>query len=479
MLQNIITGRVIRKQGRGRGRRRHFTLSSSRFRLEARSRIRAGGDGKSTARCHQETEADPPAAWTRKGNMAAKPDSAVNLDEERLAHALVSRGLLTTEEVARCKAGPDDKGGAEALLRRLIASGFLTVNQARRASQELSLLLGQQIPGYRLVERLGQGSMGSVYKARQLSMDRLVAVKILLPRLAAVPGFLERFTREAHLAAKLSHNNIVQAIDVGSAGKINYFVMEYVEGTTIQKELEAGKVYEEHEAVEIILQVAQALQHAHRRQLVHRDVKPANIILTPEGVAKLADLGLARATADQAQAQQEKGRVFGTPYYMAPEQAQGREDIDIRADIYSLGATFYHMVTGRQPFVAKSLDKMLRAHQEEELTPPDHLNTSLSAGLGEVVEFMMAKDRDQRYRTPDDLILDLECLLAGRPPKLARERIAATTLTGLAEGELEEEETGEAQAAGLPGGSVVWLLLLGGLLGLSVILNVVLILRRG
>src|SRR5262249_10783825 len=154
-------------------------------------------------------------------------------------------------------------------------------------------LLNQQIPGYQLLEKLGQGSMGTVYKARQLSMNRLVAIKILLPRLAANKEFTERFTREAHLAARFSSNNVVQAIDVGAAGPLHYFVMEYVEGTTIRQELEAGKIYRERAAVEIVLQVAQALQHAHRRGLIHRDVKPANVILTTEGVAKLADLGLA------------------------------------------------------------------------------------------------------------------------------------------------------------------------------------------
>src|SRR5262249_25978562 len=153
--------------------------------------------------------------------------------------------------------------GPDVLLGRLVRAGFLTPNQAKRATQELPMLLGQQIPGYQLVEKLGQGSMGVVYKARQLSMDRLVAIKVLHPRSDGNAEVLRRLTREAHLAAKLSHNNIIQAIDVGSAGNIHYFVMEYIEGTTIKQELEAGKVYEEREAIEIVLQIAQALQHAH------------------------------------------------------------------------------------------------------------------------------------------------------------------------------------------------------------------------
>src|SRR5439155_27212981 len=202
----------------------------------------------------------------------------------------------------------------------------------------MSDLVKHQIPGYQLLEKLGQGAMGTVFRSRQLSMNRLVAIKVLSPKLAANPSYIERFTREAHVAAKLSHNNIVQAIDVGSAGKIQFFVMEYVEGTTIQQELDKSKVYEEREATEIVLQIAQALQHANKRGLIHRDIKPANIILTKDRIAKLADLGLARQTRDRAQAQAEKGLAVGTPYYISPEQIYGQEDVDCRADIYALGA---------------------------------------------------------------------------------------------------------------------------------------------
>jgi eukaryotic-like serine/threonine-protein kinase len=404
-----------------------------------------------------------------------QPEPApVNVDEERLANALVSRGLITREEFQECRAA-EGSAGPGGLLVRLVRAGFLTGNQARRAKEELDLLLGQQIPGYQLLDKLGKGSMGTVYKARQLSMDRLVAVKVLLPRLAANPDFLERFTREAHLAAKLSSNNIVQAINVGAAGPIHFFVMEYVEGTTIKEELEKGKSYAEREAVDIVLQIARALQHAHRRGLIHRDIKPANIILTADGVAKLADLGLARQTSDRALARAEKGVAVGTPFYIAPEQIRGVEDIDSRADIYSLGGTLYHMVAGQPPFPGMAVDVVIEAHLKEHLTPPDHLNPELSSGLGEVIEFMMAKDRRQRYRTPADLIIDLECLLVGAPPKLARQRMETSTLEQLAEGEAEDEDD-QPGAGGLSGG-FLWVWVLGGLLGASALANLVLLLR--
>jgi serine/threonine protein kinase len=410
--------------------------------------------------------------------VTAKPETpSVNVEEERLAHALISRGLITREEVQQCRPTEEGEAGPQALLTRLVKAKFLTPSQARRAAQELSMLLGQQIPGYQLLEKLGQGSMGTVYKARQLSMNRLVAIKVLLPRLSANPEFVKRFTREAHLAAKLSHNNIIQAIDVGAAGNIQYFVMEFVEGTTIKQEVEAGKVYSEREAIEIVLQVAQALQHAHGRQLIHRDIKPANLVLTTDRVAKLADLGMARETADHALARAEKGVTIGTPFYMAPEQIHGREDVDSRADIYSLGATFYHMVTGQPPFPGAKVDAVLKAHLEQELTPPDHLNTSLSSGLGEVVEFMMAKDRRQRYPTPGDLILDLECLLRGEPPKLARQHIEAAGLEGLAEGEADDEDD-RRRSRGADSVPTWWVWALGAALSLSLLFNLLQLLRK-
>jgi serine/threonine-protein kinase len=405
---------------------------------------------------------------------SAKPVAgATKVDEDRLAQGLVNRGLVTREEVQQCREG--EPAGPDGLLIRLVRAGFLTNYQARRAKQDLAPLMGQQIPGYQLLEKLGQGATGTVYKARQLSMNRLVAIKILHPRLAANPEFLKRLTREAHLAAKLSHNNVVQAIDVGSTGNLNFFVMEYIEGTTLKRELDAGKRYEEREAVEIILQMAQAVQHAHRRGLIHRDIKPANIVLTSDGIAKLADLGMARETSDAALARAEKGLTIGTPYYIAPEQIEGDEDIDVRADIYSLGATFYHLVTGRAPFPDDDADAVLEAHLHKELTPPDHLNTNLSAGLGEVVEFMMAKDRRQRYQKPDELILDLECLLAGEAPKLARRKIEAS-LAGLEEGEADEED-GKRRSPRFKQ-EWLWIALLGALLAMSLLLNLVLLLRR-
>ncbi len=206
-----------------------------------------------------------------------------------------------------------------------------------------------QIPGYQVISKIGKGSMGVVYKAKQMSVDRIVAIKILLDPLAQNKEFIKRFEREAKIAARLSHNNIVNAIDAGEVDGHYFFVMEYVEGPTIKDYLDKHKTFDEKEALRIVLAVAEALKHAHSRGLIHRDIKPENIILTRDAV-KLADLGLARITDDEKWGLSEAGMAIGTPYYISPEQVRGQTNIDIRADIYSLGATLYHMVTGRVPY---------------------------------------------------------------------------------------------------------------------------------
>jgi eukaryotic-like serine/threonine-protein kinase len=417
------------------------------------------------------------------GKTEALPST---VEEDRVAAALVGRGLVTREEVQQCRGEP---AGAQAFLDRLMAAGFLTPSQVQRLTPDLAQFASQQIPGYQILHKLGQGGMGTVYKAKQLSMNRLVALKILHPRLAANKEYLDRFRREAHTAARFSSNNVVQAIDVGSAGHVHYFVMEYVEGKTVMDELTAGKIFGEREALDIILQVAQALREAYKRGLIHRDIKPANIILTKEGVVKLADLGLARDTTDRAAIEAERGALVGTPYYIAPEQIEGQDDVDIRVDLYSLGATLYHMVTGRPPFTGEGRDAVFDAHLEKDLTPPEKINKALSAGVGEVVDFLMAKDREDRYRTPEELIIDLECLLNGEPPRLARQHFSAALLAGLAEGEeatdesrrkrrKKKKEMAEEDLEWWQRKAPMWWVLTAlGLLGVSLLLNLLLTIR--
>ncbi len=210
----------------------------------------------------------------------------------------------------------------------------------------------------------------------------------------------------------------------------------------MHEDLSDGRVFAEDEALDIIIQVAHALAQAHARGLIHRDVKPKNMMINPAGIVKLADMGLARETTDLEAAQTEAGKAYGTPYYIAPEQIRGEIDLDGRADIYGLGSTFYHMVTGRVPFMADDPSNVMRMHLKEALIPPDHINTSLSGGISEVVEVMMAKRKEDRYINVEELLTDLEAVREGQLPLQAHERFDVSELEQLEEGEAigEKEE---------------------------------------
>jgi serine/threonine protein kinase len=318
----------------------------------------------------------------------------------------------------------------------MIEMGYVTKTQAERVKDGIkeSKVTANQIPGYRILGKLGAGAMAAVYKAKQLSLDRTVAIKVLPKRFSENPDYVKRFYQEGKAAASLNHNNIVQAYDVGETGGRHYFVMEYVEGKSIYEDLAEGKIFSEDRALDIAIQVSHALAHAHARGLIHRDVKPKNIMIDTSGVAKLADMGLARQLSDIETAQSEVGKAYGTPYYIAPEQIRGELDIDGRADIYSLGATLYHMVTGRVPYEAPNPSDVMRKHLKENLIPPDHINTSLSAGISEVIEIMMAKDRDDRYSSAEVLLIDLEAVRNGQPPLQARKKVNLDALEQLEKG---------------------------------------------
>ena len=356
---------------------------------------------------------------------------------------MVDRGLAADEEMKaarRLVSEASVQGTALALPDALVRIGALTKNQARRVLttlKEETVSPTIQIPGVQLLEKIGRGSQAVVYKGRQISVDRVVAVKILLSRAARDPDARRRFVQEARSAAKLSHSNIVQAIDAGETEGFPYFIQEFVDGKTVADLLkETGGPLPEQRTVEIIIQIAEALAHAHSRGFIHRDVKPKNIMLTKDGVAKLADMGLARQASDAAGALEEAGKAFGTPYYIAPEQVLGDPNIDARADIYSLGATLYEMLTGRPPYSAPTPQQVMEKHVTSTVTPPDHVNPALSAGISEVVEVMMSRRPKDRYRSADDLLVDLRSVARGEPPRIAREKVGMQDMMqGLAAGE--------------------------------------------
>jgi serine/threonine-protein kinase len=368
-----------------------------------------------------------------------KLDDMSNDDDTALGRKVVERRFATADEVELVLARQkelEDKGQRTRLGDLLIESGYLTRSQLIRLNQALDddsmYRPAQQIPGFQILSKLGRGAMATVYKARQLSLDRIVAVKVLPKRMSENKEFVDRFYREGRAAARLNHPNIVQAIDVGEAAGYHYFVMEYIDGKTVYDLLSDAKPIEEAEALRIVVQVAQALEHAHARGFIHRDVKPKNVMLTKSGIVKLADMGLAREVNDYETAQSEAGRAYGTPYYISPEQIRGEINIDFRADVYSLGATFYHMVAGKIPFEGPTPSAVMHKHLKEPLVPPDHLNPKLSAGIGEIIEVMMAKKREDRYASTRDLIEDVESVASGGPPFQARARYDPKVLENLA-----------------------------------------------
>ncbi|MBL8746825.1 MAG: protein kinase, partial [Phycisphaerae bacterium] len=218
---------------------------------------------------------------------------------------------------------------------------------------------------------------------------------------------------------------------------------EYVEGQTVHDLIVANKRFNEAEALDIGISVAEALDHAHQKGLIHRDIKPKNIMFTPQGVVKVADLGLARAIGDKEAAEAEQGKAYGTPYYISPEQIRGEMNIGPQADIYSLGATMYHMVTGSVPFNGKNPGEVMQKHLKAPLIPPDHANPKLKAGISEVIERMMAKSRKDRYKNCQELLTDLRAVRRGEAPPIAHKEAPASAV-------LEALKTSEALPAAIP-----------------------------
>ncbi|MEM6333346.1 MAG: protein kinase [Planctomycetota bacterium] len=398
-----------------------------------------------------------------------------------LGRIVVERGLATPEEVEHCnKQLSSDSGGdpnQRSLGDLLVEHGVATRKQIDRILPELEERKQQrQIPGYKMLERLGAGAMATVYRAKQVSLDRNVAIKILPKKFSSNKQFIERFYAEGKAAAKLNHPNIVGAVDVGLAGDTHYFVMEFVDGLTVYDELVKHGRYSEKRALEIAIGVGKALEHAHKAGFIHRDVKPKNIMITKQGVVKLADMGLARAVSDREAAEAEAGKAFGTPYYISPEQIRGEVDVDERADIYGLGCTLYHMVTGKVPFDGPNPSAVMHKHLRNEATPPDQINPELSNGLAEVVESAMSKDRKSRYASAADMLIDLEAVAKGEAPPQARKMVdfaALSAPTPDAEAEPNAHLVSLDKGPGLLSQPVAWVAIAGWAVSLLLLITVI------
>ena len=260
--------------------------------------------------------------------------------------------------------------------------------------------LAEKFPQLEIIELLGQGGMGAVYKARQKQLDRLVALKILPPEVGRSETFAERFTREARSLAKLNHPQIVTVHDFGrTEDGLFYFLMEYVDGTDLRHIIQAGELTSE-QALAIVPQVCEALHYAHKKGIVHRDIKPENLLLDTEGEIKIADFGLARLLDKPTSAYTltQSGQRMGTPHYMAPEQIEHPQEVDHRADIYSLGVVFYEMLTGELPI--------------GRFAPPSK-KVHVDVRLDEIVLHTLEKEPGRRYQYASEIKTDVETV-AGR-----------------------------------------------------------------
>jgi len=358
--------------------------------------------------------------------------TVVDDEAPNLADAMVRRGLL-------------DREGVERVLRE-------TANEA--AANGAPDDETPEIPGYEMLAKLGEGGMGSVWKARQTSLDRLVAVKMLPPLFSRSKKFIERFRREALATAKLNHPNIVSAIDVNTvrregAQDLHYFVMEYVDGESLEDVMTRTGKIEPQKAARIAAEVAAGLDHAWTQAgIVHRDIKPGNILIARDGKVKVADLGLARSSWEEADLTT-AGLALGTPHYASPEQAQGKAEIDTRSDIYALGATLFHMLTGRTVFEGESAAAVMAKHVTDDAPFCTDVDASIPAALSAVATRMMRRNPAERYQTPGELRADLDRFLEHDRP-LAYTRMldaAASSRSGFISRPPEVFPAGEAKQA--------------------------------
>jgi serine/threonine protein kinase len=319
-------------------------------------------------------------------------------------------GLLREEQIQQAWAaiersehsfaGTSAPSRDELLAAKLVELGWLNVWQAKQLSEGRTQF---DLGTYRIVDYIGRGGMGEVYKAEHGVLGRSVAIKIL-PRHKSTPEDIANFLREARVLARLDHENLVRAFDAGDDGKKRYYlVTEYVPGTDLRKLVRAKGPLSMAQAASIISQVARALQHAHDQGLIHRDVKPGNVLVTPEGRAKLSDLGLAGPRQAENESDPRLGRIVGTPDYLSPDHIEAPWNPTPAWDIYSLGCTLYYAVTGKVPYPGGSAVDKCRAHLQLRPLDPRRLNPKLSDRFVDVIADMMAKNPAERTASANDV----------------------------------------------------------------------------
>ncbi|MCR4805354.1 MAG: Stk1 family PASTA domain-containing Ser/Thr kinase, partial [Clostridia bacterium] len=278
---------------------------------------------------------------------------------------------------------------------------------------------------YELLEKIGEGGMAVVFKARDRLLSRFVAIKILRPEYTKDMMFIESFRRESQIAAGLVHPNIVNVYDVGKEGNIYYIVMELIEGRPLSEIIKEEGALDPYKAADIAKQVASALSMAHKHQLIHRDVKPHNIMITADGIAKITDFGIAKAVNNETLVGEQKEAVMGSVHYFSPEQARGAY-VDEKSDIYSLGIVLYEMLTGKVPFDGETAVAVAVKHMNEEMVPPSKLNPDIPQDLEDIVMKATNKLQTGRYRNADEMITALNFVKFSRRSQSSAEAPAVT-----------------------------------------------------
>ena len=354
--------------------------------------------------------------------MNATPTS---IDE--FVRTLSDCGLMTAEEIhafLRSLAVDNRPTTAQQLAKEMVARGKLTTFQAQAIQQRKTL--GLVMGNYVVLDRIGRGGMGHVFKAKHKQMDRVVALKILSDAAMKSPGAVKRFKQEAKAAAKLSHPNIVAAYDAGESLGQHFLVTEYVEGETLSAVVRKQGLLSVGHAVNYIVQAARGLDYAHANGVIHRDIKPANLLLDTQGTVKILDMGIARvdefvgkvayASSDELQ---NTGVIVGTPDYMAPEQSQDLRVADARSDIYSLGCTFYFVLTGKVMYSGETANHKIAAHRENSIPFLREARGDVPECVENVFQKMVAKRPQDRQRSMSEVIAELEKCV-GKQPQASR-----------------------------------------------------------
>ena len=366
-------------------------------------------------------------------------------DSEDILELARERGLITDAQLARLREERtrlENSGRPSSAARLAIQTGVLSEGDMHDLETEAWVQdLPRDLDGYHLVRLIGRGGMAVVFEARDVSLDKTVAIKILLPEFSSSESYLARFSREAHIAAQLTHPNVVQVFRVGEMGDTHFLVMEYVEGETVSGIIKRQGSIPEEEATDIVFQIAGALEEAAGMGILHRDIKPANILVSKWAVPKLADFGIAKAIGDLRDPRIQRSLtmgVVGTPSYMSPEQARGARDLDFRSDVYSLGATLYHMLVGAAPFFADTPQETMVRVVSDSPSPPRAVSPQLSDATAAVICKMMAKSPDDRYADFEELRADLAAARDGESVSLTYRQAAKLLLP--ADGEADEAE---------------------------------------